>query len=171
LEKSLTPPNLGGAHPMQKFMEVKKMVEIEDKLNINYLWAFFDFIKLGPKYIDIERIVETVDCFKSPEKLEQLKWILFNLNRKYRSLSKAKFRYKFNSARRIGKIFKRNQEKGQRKGSWYNSLLLIQEWIENEEKEKAIEFAKDQVIWLKERRPATYYRRKKDLKEIGIEIL
>ncbi|GAH80337.1 unnamed protein product, partial [marine sediment metagenome] len=40
-----------------------------------------------------------------------------------------------------------------------------------EKREKAILFAKDQVEWLKERRPATYYRHKKDLKEIGIEIL
>ena len=148
------------------------MEEIEDKLNIHYLENILDFIKVGPKVLDIDDVVDDiVECFNQPELLKKLKMRMLNINRRLRYYIRKSIRYKYSRIKHLGSKFKKNQTKGQRKGYWYKTLQLIQKMIEKGEREKAIEFAKGQVEWLKERRPATYYRHKKDLKELEIEIL
>lgn len=143
------------------------MVEIEDKLNIHYLKSVLDYIEY-PNFLDID---DLINDFGRQEELNKLKMRMLNINRRMRYWIRKSLRYKYSRIQHLGSKFKKNQTKGHRKGYWYKSLLLIQRMISEGKREKAIEFAKGQVEWLKERRPATYYRHKKDLKEIGVEIL
>lgn len=147
------------------------MEEIEDKLNIHYLENLLDFIRFGPKYLDINNVVDhVVESFGDPESLEKLKMRLLDIHRRWRHSTKRSLRYKYDSIRQIGRTFKKNQIKGGRKGFWYRGLLLMQKWIKDGRREKAVQFAKNQMEGLKERHPRTYYYHKKDLRELGIEI-
>jgi len=143
------------------------MEEIKDKVNIHYLKIVIDFIEYPIIGYDFDDIIED---FGNKELLKKLEMRMLNINRRMRHYIRKSLRYKYSKPISLGNKFKKNQTKGQRKGYWYKSLLLIKNMIKKGREEEAVQFAKGQVEWLKERRPATYYRHKKDLKEIGIEI-
>jgi len=143
------------------------MEEVKDKINIHYLKIIIDYIEYPIKEYNFSDIIED---FGNKELLNKLKMRMLNIHRQSRHYPKRCFKYKYNKERTIGKAIIRSQTKGKRKGRWYKSILLIQDMINKGNKEEAIKFGKSQVEWLKERRPATYYRHKKDLKDLGIIV-
>ena len=148
-----------------------KNEKIEDKLNIHYLRNLFDFIKFGPKCLDIDRTVDDiVEYFGNEEELKKLKILLLDLHRRTTKLEVMKIKRRHSKERILWLKIKLNQKKGRRKGYWYRGLLLMQKWIKEGREKEAIEFARNQMKGLKEKHPSTYYYHKKDLKEIGIEI-
>jgi len=143
------------------------MEEIKDKINIHYLKIIIDFIEYPIEDYDFSDIIED---FGRKELLRKLEIRMLNINRRMRHYIRKSLRYKYSKRISLGNKFKKNQTKGKRKGRWYKSILLIQDMINKGNKKEAIKFAKGQVEWLKKRRPASYYRHKKELKDLGIII-
>ena len=70
-----------------------------------------------------------------------------------------------------GKPFVKNRTKGQKKGFNFRYAYLIESMLKRDNREEAIEYAKKHLIWIKESHSErTYYRHKKKIRSLGIEI-
>jgi len=167
LEKITSQEIREGLIPCKKIMEVIKMEEVKDKINIHYLKIIIDYIEYPIKEYNFSDIIED---FGNKELLKQLVLRMLNINRKNKHYERKLLKYKYNKITRIGKIFKINQTKDKRKGRWYKSILLIQDMINKGNKEKAIKYAKSQINYSKKYHKRTYYNYKKELKDLGIIV-
>ena len=70
-----------------------------------------------------------------------------------------------------GKPFAKNLTKGQKKGFNYRYGYMIESMLKRGNVEEATEYAKNHLDWVKKAHSErTYYRHKKDIRALGIEI-
>ncbi len=72
---------------------------------------------------------------------------------------------------RQGKPFAKNLTKGQKKGFNYRYEFLIESMLKRDKRDEATEYAKKHLDWVKKAHSErTYYRHKKNIRALGIEI-
>ena len=70
-----------------------------------------------------------------------------------------------------GKPFVKNLTKGEKKGFNFRYAFMIESMLKRDQKEEATEYAEKHLDWIKEAHSErTYYRHKKKIRSLGIEI-